>query len=490
MSERLHDLVRNAARSTPEALAVVAGPVSLTYRALDTLSDRIAAALQARGVGPGDRVAVWLDKGALAVATFQAILRLGAAYIPVDPWSPVARARALIADAHPAAIVASPDRAEKLEGEARVWAIDEQTLPSAPEVGPHAERSPDDLAYILYTSGSTGSPKGVCLSHGNALSFVRWAADAVGARPSDRFANHAPFHFDLSVLDLYAAFAAGAAVCIVPDTVAADPAALVGFACEQEITIWYSTPSVLTWMMDAGGLLDEAARVSWRVVLFAGEPFPVRHLRRLVAALPGRRFLNLYGPTETNVCTAYEVETLDEARTKPVPIGRATCGDRAWAIREDGARAGPGEQGELWVEGPTVMLGYWGGPPQRGPYATGDLVLVLEEGLFEYVGRGDARLKVRGYRIEPGDIEAILSRHPSVHEVCVVASGEGLEAKLVACVVTAEGPPPTLLELKRLCAEHLPRYMIVDSLRVMPELPRTRNGKIDRAGLMARVRAS
>jgi amino acid adenylation domain-containing protein len=481
----LHDLVVRAAISTPDAPAIRAPDLCLTYRELDELADRLALALAQRGVGPGDRVGVWLDKGALAVACFQAICRLGAAYVPIDPWSPASRARAVALDADPRVVVTSAEREKALDLPC-AWAVEPGDLPPRAPVPP-VRRDLSDLAYILYTSGSTGTPKGVCLSHQNALSFVEWAVQTLRPGPGDRFANHAPFHFDLSVLDLYAAFSVGACVCLVPDGVAADPRALVAFACEEQITVWYSTPSVLLWMMDDGGLL-EVPDLPWRIVLFAGEAFPIRPLRRLMERWPGRRYLNLYGPTETNVCTFYEVTELAADRERPVPIGQACCGDRAWAVTSEGKVAGPGEEGELWVEGPTVMLGYRGGPPRgEAPYATGDLVRVLEDGGFEYLGRRDARLKVRGYRIEPGDIEATLATHPDVREVCVVAAGEGIEARLVAFVVPRESRAPGLLELKRLCAERLPRYMVVDAVRVVDSLPRNRNGKVDRTGLSARA---
>jgi amino acid adenylation domain-containing protein len=341
--------------------------------------------------------------------------------------------------------------------------------------------SEDDLAYILYTSGSTGTPKGVCISHRNAMAFVDWAAREVGVRPDDHLSNHAPFHFDLSVFDLYAAFRCGARVAIVPEQHAYVPRALVEFIVRERISVWYAVPSALILMVDRGGLLAHP-KLPLRAVVFAGEPYPIRQLRRLREGLPEVRLFNWYGPTETNVCTGYEVGEIESDRTAPVPIGHAASGDRVWAVREDGSEAGIGEEGELVVSGPTVSLGYWGRAPQGDePYRTGDLVRLQDDGEYVYMGRRDHMVKIRGHRVELGEIEAALLTHPDVTEAAVVAVGSGIEARLVAFL--AGDRDPALLEVKRHCAERLPRHMIVDSVVFLEELPRTRNGKLDRLAL-------
>ncbi|MGW0280600.1 AMP-binding protein [Streptomyces sp. NPDC003006] len=345
---------------------------------------------------------------------------------------------------------------------------------------------PDDLAYLLYTSGSTGTPKGVCVSHRGALAFVEWAAAELRARPEDRFANHAPFGFDLSVLDLYVAFAAGASVHLVSAELAYAPAQLVDFLYEEDITVWYSVPSVLALMMREGGLLARPAPAALRAVLFAGEPFPVRYVRQL-ALWTDARLLNLYGPTETNVCTFHEPTPEDLAGEEPLPIGRAASGDHVWAARPDGTACEPGEEGELLVAGPSVMLGYWGAVPARSPYATGDRVRTDADGTLHYLGRRDHMTKVRGNRVELGDVEAALTAHPDVAEAAAVVVGDGLDARLVAYVVPWPGRDPGVLALKRHCAGRLPRYMVAHDVYVVPELPRTRNGKTDRSALASSV---
>ncbi|HEX2909577.1 MAG TPA: amino acid adenylation domain-containing protein [Chloroflexia bacterium] len=492
----LQDLARLSAERNPQALAVKGAQSSLTYGELDQLANRLARALSHMGIGPGDRVGLWLDKTPQSVAVMQAVLRLGGAYVPLDPLSPAARVRTILEDCAVRALVTTERRAETVltdelagvsclcldgswqgYGMADVLLLSDEPLPEPP-VGEN------DIAYILYTSGSTGKPKGVCISHRNALAFIEWAAEELKATSQDRFSNHAPFHFDLSVLDLYVAFLAGASVHLIADGLSYVPKRLVDFMLQERITVWYSVPSVLVLMMDQGGMLD-LPELPLRAILFAGEPFPIRHLRRLYERWPEPRYLNLYGPTETNVCTYFEVTEIEPDRVKPVPIGRACSGDSVWAMKPDGTVAGPGEEGELMVSGPTVMLGYWGREPHGDkPYPTGDLVRLQEDGSYVYLGRRDHMVKVRGHRVELGDIEAALEKHPAIHEAAVVVIGVEMQARLVAYLVSANGHLPALLEIKKHCAENLPRYMIVDEVRALANLPRTRNGKIDRLTLL------
>ncbi len=481
---KLHELVREQARRSPGLLAVSGPDGQMTYGELDREADALASALAGRGVRPGDRVALWLQKSARAVAAMQAALRLGAAYVPIDPLSPVARAVSVVRDCAARVVVTTPERAMRLGGHGITAAM------PYPEGLEHVRPVPDpggdprDLAYILYTSGSTGTPKGVCLSHRNALAFVDWAVAEIGASSADRFANHAPFHFDISVLDMYVAFSVGASVHLIPTEMSFAPSLLVDYMLRNQITVWYSVPSALILMARDGGMLEVPREdFSLRTLLYAGEPFPVKYLRSLRNHL-SVRILNLYGPTETNVCAFYEVVGIPADQVRSVPIGKACSGDRIWAVRDDGVPAGPGEEGELVVDGPTVMLGYWGRPPQDGrPYRTGDRVILLDSGDYQYLGRRDGMIKVRGYRVEIGEIEAALQAHPDIADVAVMLAGTGMDAKIVAYVVTSGTRTPDLLELKRHCAATLPRHMIIDAVRHVGELPRTGTGKLDRRAM-------
>lgn len=467
----LHGLLRETARRTPHAVAVRHGDESASYRELDELAAGIAHALLEIGVSPGDRVGIWMDKSILAVAATQGVLRAGAAYVPIDPASPRGRARKVLEDCDARAVIVGEDRG-----------IDGIAVVRADRVSPRTasfvhESAPDDLAYVLYTSGSTGNPKGVCISHSAALAFVGWARETLAASPHDRLANHAPLHFDLSVLDVYVTFAAGAQLVLVPQVLALAPQRLVDLIVRERVSIWYSVPSVLAMMIDRGDLLARGP-ADLRAVMFAGEVCPIKYVRMVRERWPDVRLWNLYGPTETNVCTAYEVVGAADALPPTLPIGRATCGDSVQARRTDGSLASPGEEGELFVTGPTVMRGYFGQPRLTGPYATGDWVRVLPDGGFEYRGRHDRMLKVSGHRIEPAEIEAALLSHERIREAAVIAEGTGLEARLVA-LLGVVGEPLSLLAVKRHLAERLPRAMIVDRIRCIAELPRNANGKVD-----------
>lgn len=484
---RLHELVGTAARRDPDALAVHASDGALTYGELDALAGRYSAALAARGVNPGDRVVLWTGKTAQAVALMQGCLRRGAAYVPVAESNPVARV-ARIAESCRAALIVAPSADAAGAHSAEVGdrpllgcaeLLDEAVEPEPEPVG----GSPDDLAYILYTSGSTGEPKGVCLSHRNALGFVDWAVERLGLGPADRLSGHAPFNFDLSVFDLYAAFRAGASVHLISQEMAYVPDQLVRFLRERRLTVWYSVPSALTLMMSRGELLDGPPPPELRTCVFAGEPFPSPLVRQLGAAWPGVRLFNWYGPTETNVVTSHEVTAADLAGTGELPIGRA-CSGAELSLRPTG---GEGEY-ELLVSGPTVMLGYWGRQPHSGPYATGDVVRVGPGEILWYVGRRDQMVKLRGHRVELGEVESVLSAHPAVRDAAALVIGSGLEATLHAVVTPAEPEARvSLLSLKGWSADRLPSYMVLDSLHVVDELARTANGKKDRASMARQI---
>lgn len=486
----LSDLVIESAHKHPQALAVRSPEQNLTYSELDALANRLASALAELGVRQGSRVGIWLDKSAVAIALMQGILRLGAAYVPIDPLSPVVRTAMIVRDCQLSAIATTYSRAEQLLkddfADIKCLTIDKswpEILSFSDQPTEHLSQDDHELAYILYTSGSTGKPKGVCLSHQNALAFIEWAAEEINVQATDRFSNHAPFHFDLSVLDIYVPFLKGACVCLIPEGIAYIPQRLVNFLLQEKITVWYSVPSVLILMMLHGGLL-EVQEHSLRIILFAGEAFPIKYLKQLRQHWQDIRLLNLYGPTETNVCTYFEVKHISEEQTVSVPIGKACCGNKVWGINHQGKEIAVGEEGELMVAGPTVMLGYWDQSPQKEqPYATSDIVRLQDDENYVLVGRRDALVKVRGYRIELGEIEAALLSHIDITEVAVVVVGKEMTARLAAFIVT-KNRTLSLINIKQYCASRLPRYMIIDKVYFLDNLPQNRNGKTDRRKLL------
>ncbi|MGW1929899.1 amino acid adenylation domain-containing protein [Streptomyces sp. NPDC001919] len=520
----LNELLTRAAAARPTAEAVRHRGRSTDYAALDRAATALAATLREQGVRPGDRVGLWFGKSTETLVTLHAILKCGAAYVPVDPATPVGRAayilgdcavRCLVTDAPrlallhehglPAALRTAvlvgdepapaddPARAERTAFRTTNWAraVDR----AVPEGFTPADVGPDDLAYILYTSGSTGTPKGVMLSHRNATAFVDWTVAEFGLTAEDRLSSHAPVHFDLSVFDVFAAASAGACLVLVPEHQRALGPALNRLVAEEGITVWYSVPGALIRMLDARNhALLRTSRL--RTVLFAGEPFALKHLRRLRAALPEASLHNLYGPTETNVCTHHRVTDDDLAprRTAPPPIGRPCPYADTRLLGPDGRAVPdvPGAEGELCVTGDSVMLGYWGRTPlaEAGGAArthrTGDLVRSLEGGGYLYLGRRDHMIKIRGHRVEPEEIEAVLMRRPDVHEaVCVAVPDADGNQELRAHVVPADGVVPEAAELRAHCAATLPRYMVPAAFHLAGSFPRTSTGKVDRRALAA-----
>ena len=521
MSTLLPHLVTDSAARFPERPAVVMDGRALSYAELESRSTRFARSLLAHGVRAGDRVALWLPRSIEGVVTLYGVMKAGAAYVPVDPGAPPARLAYIARDCAVSGLVTVAERAAALEDAFQggapmraLWLAEHGAAPPGPRLhglptvsweevesetdGPLPIKALEgDLAYILYTSGSTGEPKGVMLSHRNALAFVEWAGDAFALTHEDRLANHAPFHFDLSTFDLFAGARAAAAVYPLSPRIASFPAAVARQWCNDRLTVWYATPSTLVLMLTRGGLkgLDLGAL---RVLLFAGEVFPVKYLRELMALAPRARFANLYGPTETNVCTWLEL-TAPPADDRPLPIGKACPYDEVLVLDEGLKPLPPGAVGELWVRGATVMHGYWGRPERTAlslqpieiapgvsdlAYRTGDLVRIMADGNLEFLGRRDHQVKTRGYRVELGEIETVLLSHSGVDEAVVVAiPDEEVTHRLKAVVVTKAGSALDEAALRQHCASSLPRYMVPESVEFRRELPRTSSGKVDRRAL-------
>jgi amino acid adenylation domain-containing protein len=510
--DALHEHFVAAARRFPERVAVVEpGYGAITYRELATLSDRLRDRLCALGVRPGDRVGIYMRKSIDAVAAIYGILKAGAAYVPVDPGAPPTRnayilqncaVRAVVMESrfdaklrpeleqlgpHPALLLTD----EAGAGAALRKALDEADAKvAAPEVGTFTPRR-TDLAYILYTSGSTGKPKGVMLSHENGVSYVDWCTEVFEPHENDRFSSHAPFHFDLSILDIHVPLKHGATLVLIGEDIGKDPERLAALIAAQRISVWYSAPSILG-LLAQFGKLDRHDYSALRLVLFAGEVFAVKHLRSLCAQLRKPRYFNLYGPTETNVCTFYEVVLpVPEDRVIPYPIGRTCSHLRCKVVDADGREVRAGDEGELCVTGRGVMQGYWALPEQTARafltddagsrwYKTGDIVTEAPDGNYTYIGRRDRMVKRRGYRVELGEIESALYRHPAIREAAVVAKpDEELGVKLTAFLSAHDAKRPSLIEMKRFCTEHLPLYMVPDFFSWHEALPKTSTDKTD-----------
>jgi amino acid adenylation domain-containing protein len=524
MEAFLHHLLRQSAERSPEAPAVRYRDETLAYGQLASESNRLARALAAEGVGTGDPVILHLRKSQRAIVALLAILESGACCVPVDAGAPPARLRAILDQCSARHVISSAETAAQLgsdelvgsslecalvfggaEPVARIRVVDALEAGAAQPAEP-LDRSPtsDSLAYVLFTSGSTGTPKGVMLSHRNVLAFVEWAVRTFEVSSEDRLSNHAPLTFDLSTFDIFGALAAGASVTVVPERLSAFPVRLAELIERDRITVWYSVPSVLTMLVTHGGL-PRRDLSSLRFVLFAGEVFPVKYLRELMLVLPTPRYVNLFGPTETNVCAYYEVTGVPAADDLPIPIGRACEGTKAIALAEDGSLVDqPGQEGVLHVGGPTVMAGYYGRPeeteaafvddpstPGERLYGTGDWVTIDGDGNFLFLGRRDDMVKSGGNRIELGEVEAALYAHPGIREAVAVAVPDELLGNRIRAVVVPSGTEHLAeRDVRRYCATRLPRYMIPAEVEFRSRLPRTATEKVDRTLLVAEATGS
>jgi amino acid adenylation domain-containing protein len=524
MTYLLHQLLSETASRLPNKEAVRFQGQGLSYAQLDRLTNQVARTLRTVGVQRGDRVGIYVNKSLASVISIFGILKAGGVYVPLDPNAPVKRLAFITRNCDIQVLLTSGEKLAQLshlfsEGMPleTVVLVEDQgredtALPGSirvinwAQVGKQEDEPiqpagtiETDLAYILYTSGSTGDPKGVMISHRTIFTFIKWCYDTFQISPEDRVTSHAPLHFDLSTFDIFVTLKAGATIILVPERLSVFPVNLVQLLQDERITVTYMVPSILSMMVNYGKL-DDHDLSNLRLVLFAGEVFPIKYLRNLVASIPQADYYNLYGPTETNACTYYKVQPkdLDPSRTQPVPIGIACENMEVFAVGDQGHLVTqPGFEGELWVRGSCVAQGYWGDPEKtaqgfvRNPhqphfeelvYRTGDIVMLDEDGVnWIYIGRRDHMIKSRGYRIELGEIETVLYGHPGVKEAAVIAIPDELIGnRISAFIVPIKENGPMVKDLQLFCSQKLPRYMVPESIKFMNVLPKTSTGKVNR----------
>lgn len=517
----LPQAVDNAAEKVPEHLAFRFSGQSLTYGELARRSNGMARLLLEQGVKRGDRVGIFMNKNLHSPVAMYGIMKAGAAYVPLDPFAPTSRIGFVISDCGIRHIVTSDLKLEQSQllqeergiecligvdgnygGLRRIpWDVVSVASTDTP---PSVELTEQDLAYILYTSGSTGTPKGIMHTHRSGLSFAMWAAENYGLTCEDRISSHAPLHFDLSTFDFFAAAIAGATTIAIPEGITKLPASMSKLIQDEQITIWYSVPFALIQLLERGGLQGRDMS-SLRWVLFAGEVFPAKHLRNLQIALPHLQLSNLYGPTETNVCTSYNVPSLMEDSDEPIPIGKPCANVETLVLGTDDRPVASNEVGELLIRGGVVMRGYWGRPDLNQSaffrrrmfdhfedvfYRTGDLVQREHDGNFKYLGRKDRQIKTRGYRVELDEIEAVLLSHRLVKEAATYAIPDGEGSNIIEAAVAAKNQSELTEEtLLSHLTDSLPSYAIPVKIHILDALPRGSTGKVDRCKLLARATA-
>lgn len=516
----LQHYVSAQASLRPQAPAIAWKGEKLSYGALEQRTNRLARLLAGLGAERGDRIALLLPKSPLAITAMVGTLKADCAYTPVDLKNPAPRVAQILAALESRVLLACREAAPLVEqlvrenglGPVRVAWLDGEApagLPSHAALADLEACSADsvpsangeaDVAHILFTSGSTGVPKGVMITHANVIAFVEWAKAHFDIRPTDRCSGHSPLHFDLSTFDTYGSFAAGAELHPVPVELNLLPHKLAQFMRDAALTQWFSVPSALNHMAKAD-VIKEHDFPSLRRLLWCGEAWHAAGLAHWMRRLPHVRFTNLYGPTEATIASSwYDVPGIPEDETKPVPIGRACAGEELLVLDEALRPAAPGETGDLFIRGVGLSPGYWrdaaktaaafvpnpfSDDPEDRIYRTGDLARVSEHGEIVLVGRADTQIKSRGYRIELGEIEAVLHTIGTLEESAVVAvDSAGIDGLAIACgYAPRAGVALEPADLRALLAARLPAYMLPSRWRRFDRLPLNANGKVDRKAL-------
>ncbi|WP_406208614.1 amino acid adenylation domain-containing protein [Streptomyces sp. NBC_01017] len=486
-------------RATPRAVAVDTGRTTLTYAGLDAATGALADRLRASGVRPGDLVGLLTEPGPDTLVGVVGILRAGAGWVPMDATHPVARLRDQVKRTGVGAVVchgATREAVAALDGITPVAADEQPPAEQSPNEPPPAD--PDAVAYVIFTSGSTGRPKAVPITHRSMLNYLDWSLATFGYRPGDRLVQTASACFDASVRQLLAPLLVGATVHTLTRDFLRDPEALLDRIVNDRITVWSSVPTLWERLLTAAeirarqdGTPPDLSALRW--VHVGGEALPAAHVRRWFDLLDGcggpeHRISNLYGPTESTInatCHVIDARPADDVRQ--LPIGRPVAGTELAVVTEDGRPCAPGEAGELLIAGTGLTAGYLGEPQLtarafverdgRRWYRSGDRVRRAADGVLEFLGRLDDQVKVRGHRVELGEVEAALLAHPDIARAAVLLIDGRLVAYLEPRSGTAE---PDAREVRAFLSRVLPPYMLPGRIRTLPLMPLTGTGKVDR----------
>jgi len=503
----LHARVGRRAAQSPDAVAVQDARERWTYAELDAAANRIAHRLVADGVRPGDTVAVWAHRSAPLVRALLAAWKAGAAFVSLDPAYPPARLAEYVRIARPSALLrigaageVPPEVAEALGATVKSTVVlggkGKDGVEDHPAEAPPVDVGPDDPAYVAFTSGTTGTPKAVAGTHRPLAHFFGWYARGMGVGPEDRFTLLAGLAHDPLLRDVFAPLSVGASI-VIPDPVGlATPGWLAEWMGRERITVSHLTPA--TMQLIAAGA-EDVTLPALRLACFGGDLLRAADVRTLRSLAPGARAVNFYGATETpQAMGAWPVPDDLSAERETLPVGRGIDGVDLLIINPAGQVAGLGELGEIAVRTPYLSRGYlndaeltaarfvanpWTVDAGDRMYRTGDLGRYRPDGAVEIAGRADGQMKVRGFRVEAGEVEAALRSHPSVREAVALAAGAGEDRRLVAWLV-AEGEPPRAVAIRGHLRKLLPDYMVPSSFVWLDALPLTPNGKVDRRALL------
>lgn len=500
--------VKNAAEKFPDKEAFRCLSKGITYAELSEKINQLAYLLGSLGVRKGDRVGVYLNRCLDTALAIYGVMNAGAAYVPLDPTAPTTRTSFLIQDCGIDYIITNSLQVRNLQKVLesktqikQVIGID-RTFPvptiswkevfTLPKRDPGVRLLENDLAYILYTSGSTGTPKGVVHTHYSGLSYARLSADLFQIKSNDRIGNHAPIFFDISTLGYFTTPFVGATTVIASDAHTKMPVSLANMIAEEVLSVWYSVPLAIAQMVQRAKI-DALDFSNLRLVLYGGEPFPIKQLKASMEAWPQATFTNVYGPTEVNQCTSYVINELEEGKTE-IPIGTIWENTDMKVVDEKDQVVQAGEIGELLIRSGTMMQGYWNRPDLNEKafyadntipslkqlfYRTGDLVRQEEDGMLTFIGRKDRQVKIRGYRYELDELTKIISALEAVDEVAVLpVQGDQQEVHLEVFLILNPGMTITPEELNNHLKNRVPHFAIPKQYHFKKDFPRTQTGKI------------
>ncbi|MDT0343936.1 non-ribosomal peptide synthetase [Streptomyces litchfieldiae] len=511
----LHQLFEQQVRRTPDSIALTHDGSHLTYARLNADANRLAGHLIASGLGPENRVGLYTERGPHTFIAVLGVLKAGAAYVPLDHGDPPERLGAMLDEAGVIAILAHRDTEKSAtrltERTGRRLFLVDRILADAPERAsgtPRARAAGDQLAYVLHTSGSTGRPKAVALPHRSLLNLMRWDRDEIPVRPGEAVLQFNSLGFDASFVEMFAAWQAGGRLVVLStDATRRDPGAVLDILDRERIGRW-DTPyvglmNVVGWSLAEGG----ERRLSLRHVMSGGEQLQVTDaLQEWLRGVPGCTLINQYGPSEVNRATSQPLPRRTPAGegggepwpTLP-PIGRPAYGTSVYVMDDSGALQPMGVPGEVYIGGGNLARCYvnrpdltaerfvpdpFGPVPGARLYRTGDIARYRQDGSLEFLGRNDSQLKLRGHRVELGEIEAELRRVPGVREAAVAVHGEGVARRLTGYLVPEPGVlAPAATEVRRLLSQRLPDHMLPVHYAVLSALPTTASGKLDRKAL-------
>lgn len=517
----LHHLLRDTSRKYPDRSAVIFNNMSMDYLTLEQKSNQMARVLSAMGVGNGSRVGIMMNKSMESIISIFGILKTGAVYVPIDPKAPRDRVYYIITNCEIKWLISSAKCLETIDfkqhhlssirsilmaeggDDARMafengpGVISWDALSDQRDGALEADGCCDqDPAYILFTSGSTGMPKGVVISHLNSLSFINSVTDHFKISEQDRIASHAPLHFDLSVFDIFSAVKCASAVVLIPEFFSTFPMKLAEYVSTRKVTIWNSVSSALVMLVEMGKL-EKFDFQAMRLVHFSGDVMPVKYLRRLKEQFSHAAFYNIYGQSEANSSMCYEIGDITKDDNWKIPLGKPLPNFQAFALDENSrVITKPGEKGELYIKSATIALGYWRDEQRTresficdptGPssnvrvYRTGDMVRIDDNLDYVFAGRKDAMIKSRGYRVELDEIDLVLNSHPTVNQAVTIPVPDDLIGnRIISYATLTEGGDITEKDLIRHCSKTLPSYMIPEVIHIIPAMPRTSSGKVDR----------